>query len=959
MQHTAGSDAPALALDDIFHTMSPSPTPQPLPPEPSTSTLSEHPFSFDANPPHSVPITDYSTHVPRTHSPEPLDYSELEVMRARVQECALSHSAREAEFAAMVLRLASHLLLHPSPAQLASQAEVIADLTFQRNLLLRERAEENGRWQSERDQWDKTADALARKVRAVHEPARADSETQRYVARLEDDLKMARRKLAETQSRLSSLERELSRLRPLLSLHATILRDPQLWEPEHYPTIVVERHVRDLHDTGQIVHEVATTTETGVEPKGDDGSHQPRSSQVPRVPSSKRHSRKGRERDRERPRKHRHRHSIAASHPLLADARSEFILVAARKLGRLRAGILSGFVKEQAKFGREGELLTTNTHADRDSRHELPSPSTSRPRPSVLGGTAVSDHRTTLEGDAGSSSPPVPLAASRQRQGSSFKTAQRRLAPSPFAPGAGGVVARPPNMPTHLHPSAQAYPVAAQGRHPQAMPHPGFVYFAAGPGQTGAMPLIVPVPWTAPGTPPGSRQTQGQATPAPNPASKIKTPARAQAGGAAEGPSTPMDSLVSAARTLIEDEDYDGDEAEVGGSGAAPVTETEATAEEDTVPEETLLRRRGTRRRAAAAAPDSPAPKRRRTAAASSELTAPSAAGPSAKKVTRKAKAVATLSEVQEKPKARGRAKGKGKQKAITPPPDRLSPSPASTSAPPPVAPARAPHAPQVARIPSALDVLADQAAQEQGRWPSLDAASRRNSESEGREEDVVPEAARTPTPPAPDPVDDDVFAPGPPEASPGGEREPAVEPTVDTPKMDIAVQDAAPAAQEDADVKDANGGEAALVGAVDVPEAAASRIFDEDPAPAPDATPQRSPTPSSPPIASVPPPPSSPTPPEHPLLSPPRPSYSPPPEAPVLEPQGPPSSRSISATPAFAEDPALSVEAPVDGLDAHVSDVPPPPPGSGDEPGGGPGVLEIESSDEDAEGSIVDFEID
>lgn len=102
MQHIAASDAPALALDDIFHTMSPSPTPQPLPPEPSTSTLPEHHFSFDGNTSHNAPITDYIAHIPRTHSPEPLDYSELEAMRARVQECALSHNAREAEFAAMV-----------------------------------------------------------------------------------------------------------------------------------------------------------------------------------------------------------------------------------------------------------------------------------------------------------------------------------------------------------------------------------------------------------------------------------------------------------------------------------------------------------------------------------------------------------------------------------------------------------------------------------------------------------------------------------------------------------------------------------------------------------------------------------------------------------------------------------------------------------------------------------------
>lgn len=123
------------------------------------------------------------------------------------------------------------------------------------------------------------------------------------------------------------------------------------------------------------------------------------------------------------------------------------------------------------------------------------------------------------------------------------------------------------------------------------MPHPGFVYFALGPGQTGTMPFVIPVPWTVPGTPPGSQQTQGQAVLAPAPASKPKTPARAQAARTAKGSSMPMDSLVSAARTLIKDEDYDGDEVEAGGSGAAPTTEAEVTAEQDTVPEETPLRR--------------------------------------------------------------------------------------------------------------------------------------------------------------------------------------------------------------------------------------------------------------------------------------------------------------------------------------------------------------------------------
>ncbi|KAI0638572.1 hypothetical protein C8Q77DRAFT_1030137, partial [Trametes polyzona] len=124
-----------------------------------------------------------------------------------------------------VLRLISQLLLHPSPAQLASQAETIADLSFQRDMLLRQIADERERWQSERDMWSRTADILVAKARVAHEPLAKDAEALRYVARLEDDLKTSRRRLADTQTRLSALERELTKIRPLISLHATILKD--------------------------------------------------------------------------------------------------------------------------------------------------------------------------------------------------------------------------------------------------------------------------------------------------------------------------------------------------------------------------------------------------------------------------------------------------------------------------------------------------------------------------------------------------------------------------------------------------------------------------------------------------------------------------------------------------------------------------------------------------------------
>ncbi|EJF62247.1 hypothetical protein DICSQDRAFT_19666, partial [Dichomitus squalens LYAD-421 SS1] len=124
-----------------------------------------------------------------------------------------------------VLRLTSHLLLHPSPAQLATQAETIADLTFQRNMLLVERAEDHARFKAERDCWSRSADVLLAKARVAQEPIVKEQEMQRYISRLEDDIKAYRCRLSDTQTRMSSLEGELSRIRPLLTMQATVLRD--------------------------------------------------------------------------------------------------------------------------------------------------------------------------------------------------------------------------------------------------------------------------------------------------------------------------------------------------------------------------------------------------------------------------------------------------------------------------------------------------------------------------------------------------------------------------------------------------------------------------------------------------------------------------------------------------------------------------------------------------------------
>ncbi|CDO69595.1 hypothetical protein BN946_scf184759.g35 [Trametes cinnabarina] len=204
-----------------------------------------------------------------------------------------------------------------------------------------------------------------------------------------------------------------------------------------------------------------------------------------------------------------------------------------------------------------------------------------------------------------------------------------------------------------------------------------------------------------------------------------------------------MDSLVSAARTLIDDRDHDGE------GGDIDVAED---VEDQGVPDETPARRRGTRRRAVGTAPESPAPKRRRVSGATDDpSTASPVAGPSSVPLLRRGKAAARALDTEEKPKpkARGKGKGKEKEKAEFTPQTRAATPDTSAAVSSVSGSARMPHAPQVARIRSALDVLADQAAQEQERRPSIDPASRRDSESECREEDANTEATQ---PLSPDP---------------------------------------------------------------------------------------------------------------------------------------------------------------------------------------------------------------
>ncbi|OBZ70487.1 hypothetical protein A0H81_09744 [Grifola frondosa] len=771
MQHMP--DAPALSLSDIMHTMSPSPAPQPLPPEPSYMPNTHFSLSLDSTLINHAPIMHHTQSRPRSTSPEPFDHSEIESMRARIHQLGLAPSdpttsqvnPRECELATMVLRLTSHLLLQPSPAQLASQAETIANLTLQRNLLLHEKEEEHARWAVEREGWDRTAEALLARRRATRDPAEKDHDTERQVARLADDNRILRYKLAEVTDRMSSLQSELSRLRPFLAMQPTLLHEAELWRG-HTPPPVTQRPEGDIKDRPadvkgkgkrkarrekekvpkaeinvSIPAEIPAAVGEDVEmatnaplvdapdapdvppPAGVDlgavvqppSDSQPPDAQLPSqaaesgdipapvpepapepapappVKPERRKREKDADREREKERKLRHKQLLEdKAVPILSDARAEFILVAARKLGRVRAGIIAGFIKERE---REAEK---ERERERELQREKEDPEVARmrrvglrPRPAPdADGAGPSTQFIAYHG------PVAPTPAPTTRRGSA-----RRIAGSPFsAPGV--TLMRGPPLPSHLHPSHQPYP-PGQGHHAM-IPHPGIIYVNALPGmpggsgpQGGPMPVLVPIPpgaWPVPGTPTNVK-SQPQPQPQPQPQSQVGTPAR---GGTTEdkaGPTTPMDSLVSAARTLMVDEDYDGD-GDGGGAGAD---------EDDTDVEESPAKRAGTRRRGAAATAESPLPKRRRvvtadgtTAAASSSTVASGAkTGKGAKDA------------VQEKGK--GKARGKGRRRKYQ---------------------ARVQGVRQRRQSAMLRLVLLHsyQAAQEQERRPSVDPGSRRES---------------------------------------------------------------------------------------------------------------------------------------------------------------------------------------------------------------------------------------
>ncbi|KAK0447482.1 uncharacterized protein EV420DRAFT_1276173 [Desarmillaria tabescens] len=149
----------SLVLSDIMHTLSPSPGPQ-------NTDQSHHANGTDAE--------------ERDRSLDPPQEIDLKNYRNRIAEMVLlpsdgneSSTPRERELANMVLSLLD--ARQWDPAQLFEQADTISGLMQERELILQLFSEERARWKSEREGWERSAEALiSQKMREVPDAFRTE-----------------------------------------------------------------------------------------------------------------------------------------------------------------------------------------------------------------------------------------------------------------------------------------------------------------------------------------------------------------------------------------------------------------------------------------------------------------------------------------------------------------------------------------------------------------------------------------------------------------------------------------------------------------------------------------------------------------------------------------------------------------------------------------------------------------
>ncbi|KNZ77058.1 hypothetical protein J132_07452 [Termitomyces sp. J132] len=633
---------PDLQLHDILNNMSPSPTPIHL---------------------------DSAQNRPRSATPEMLTEADISQMRHRVGELRSSSQGlvnlteRETELFDMVRRLTESTLVDSS--QLMFQAEVISRLTAQRDFLIRHMEEERGRWMSQRDGWERMAEALiAQRNKSLSGPTKEVTTSleahtnlrtkpfgKKLIFILHESLCVLIKlfQLSDTSSRLQHLETEITKLRPILlmqpvttstaishhtsvlsgvpypSLQAAIEKAKPKKKKKKEPRVAVfSTNVPDEHEletqpidgvektatsssffqfqaqpilppitqpafTGDHYRKPATTPIGGPLTAPPTTLEFQVSTSGPQPPQTVRTIR------RSSPQPANANNGTSAPEPsthgrnsipkkskrsgppsfLTSDARTEHLLLAARKIGRERAGIVAGYVRDRQKEldmqkqERERERMAREVEREQAEKERLE-------RIAERGPGGLSYYRVDVV-EAG------PSNNGKAGPGSSPQTPKRGGSSQHLVRDASGSGSSTPlgSRANTAFVSIEA-PVKGKGKAPQK-------------SQTGNGSTIMQDT--------SQQQQQQQQSGAP----------AAQQSQLQTNPSTPLSSLIDAAR-MIGGNDESSVQAPSGGGGRGRKNGVNGSSE---ALEGGMRKEQGRRRGVTAIEqPESPAPKRRRVASA-------------------------------------------------------------------------------------------------------------------------------------------------------------------------------------------------------------------------------------------------------------------------------------------------------------------------------------------------------
>ncbi|KAG2741982.1 hypothetical protein P692DRAFT_201796157 [Suillus brevipes Sb2] len=310
-----------LAFDDLVHIMS-------LSPAPPLTTLDDS----------QLPLR------PKTASPRPQNDTDIQEVRMNITDI---HDLGRGEKELPDVPVKETGAVHPDPEQVIRQAELISCLIDQRDMLVRQAEEQRLRWNSEKDGWARMAEALIAQQAKHRNSSDKDEELERQHAITEADNRSLRLRLQETQLRLSILEGELSRLRPLLLMQPLALNGPATLN--HVPKTRPHRRRRKDPFTTE-------DEDPGPDPSDDDhpGDLGDTPTNTPKQksratailhphPSKRQHSQR------------------RAPRVLTADARTEHLLLAAKRIGKQRAGVMAGLTRTLDKRREESTLTAVAT----------------------------------------------------------------------------------------------------------------------------------------------------------------------------------------------------------------------------------------------------------------------------------------------------------------------------------------------------------------------------------------------------------------------------------------------------------------------------------------------------------------------------------------------------------------------------------------------------------------------